>query len=820
MIERVRKFYISERLERVDPDFLDFEEEKALEEDLGLILRLLENKNRRNSKLDNPHNSILLYVTGLSNEFDFEKGRSDTIDGSPPDLDLDVSPLQRHKLIEWIVEHRGRESTAQIGTYGTFKPRSIVRRYCSLMNKSEEETAKILREIPKPKFGKEPTLEEVVEAFPDLANDEQYADLYELAKAFEGMASTSSIHAAGVVFTDDYLPQWVPVSLKENQEIDQNGKKIKKKTWVTQYDMKDVETHGVLKLDLLVIDNLDIVAECLRLIKSRHGHEIDIYSIEDGDEKAYGIINSGMLAGLFQIETSNVTWELIKKVEPHAIEEISDVVSLIRPGPREAGMDEQYWRREPDERIPEQVKELWSGTRRVLVYQEQLMSMFSNAAGYDLVEADTIRRIIGKKKPEALKKLEPEIRARLADPGGMSTSEIDYMWDTLVGCASYLFNKSHSVAYSYLTYILAYFKAHYTIEFFCALMSIRSKTMQPKLWAAKAPDYIREARALGITINPPYINRSSHDFSIQGDEIYFGFNAIRGVGKTAARTILRAKGRTDFKDVYDFLNRVNLSKFNTGSFQSLTLAGCFDRMGYNRLSLYSKTNELYDYVKGIPEYEQRLIDMRKREEENTKKTELIEERDALKKQLKETEKLLKKNPESVELQLEIDRIENALEPFEQMDLRRRPALKEKALPVKPDIVQGTKLKLSLPEIIEQAHYIGCYIDHHPSKVIGYECNKLGDVWAGESVRVCVTLSEIKEITTRRGQKMAFLQVSDDTGVAEVVVFSNTWTKLNRDALASSKLAYINGRVEQDDDPIKIKATRIEVCEVESIEELL
>ena len=397
MIEELKRFYKGERIEQTDPDFLEFEEEKISGEDLNLVLRLLKNKREYEGKLDNPHNSIILYITELSDQFDFEKARGDMIDGSPPDVDLDISPLRRMELIDWLIEHRGRENTAQIGTYGTFKPRSIVRRYCSIREKSDTWTAELLKMIPRPDAGKEPTLEQVIEAAPAIATEQKYKELYELAQVFEDMSSTSSIHAAGVVFTDYPISEWCPVALKEVKELDKKGKTKKKKTWVTQLDMGDVEENGVLKVDLLVIDNLDVISECLRLIKERHGKEIDIYKIEDYDEKAYRIINLGLLSGILQLETSGVTWELIKRIQPSSIQEISDVTGLIRPGPRKAHMDEQYCDNEPDALIPQDVRdlELWQKTRGVMVYQENLMQLFNETCGWDLVQTDLARKAVG-----------------------------------------------------------------------------------------------------------------------------------------------------------------------------------------------------------------------------------------------------------------------------------------------------------------------------------------------------------------------------------------------------------------------------------------
>src|SRR6056300_204470 len=183
--------------------------------------------------------------------------------------------------------------------------------------------------------------------------------------------------------------------------------------------------------------------------------------------------------------------------------------------------------------------------------------------------------------------------------------------------ASNCFNKSHSVAYSYLTYITAYLKANHPVEFFCALMTTRSKSLQPKDWAQKAPQYVNEARQLGVEINPPSVNASDLEFTISQNEIYFGLNAIRDVGKTAAKSIMLARGKTPFKDIFNFVERVNTQKVNTKTFSALVKAGAFDKMGYLRQDLEENMQSIYDYYKDIQAYEERILEIKEREEYNS-----------------------------------------------------------------------------------------------------------------------------------------------------------------------------------------------------------
>ena len=211
--------------------------------------------------------------------------------------------------------------------------------------------------------------------------------------------------------------------------------------------------------------------------------------------------------------------------------------------------------------------------------------------------------------------------------------------------ASNCFNKAHSVSYSMLTYITAYMKAHYPVEFFTALMSTRSKTLQPKSWAMKAPEYISEAKKFNVNVYPPSVNQSSYEFTIVDNEVFFGLNAIRDVGKTAARSIINARRKTAFKSVEDFLHRTNLQKVNTKVFEALIKAGAFDKMGYIRSNLLEKTSEIYGYIKALDAYKQREIDHIARNQENERTSPLIERRNFLRKEIKKLTNRIAKSKE-------------------------------------------------------------------------------------------------------------------------------------------------------------------------------
>ena len=336
------------------------------------------------------------------------------------------------------------------------------------------------------------------------------------------------------------------------------------------------------------------------------------------------------------------------------------------------------------------------------------------------------------------------------------------------------FNKAHSVSYSVLTYVTAYLKANYPVEFFTALMSTRSKTLQPKTWAVKAPEYINEAKHFGVDIFPPDINRSSFEFTIHDNEIYFGLNAIRDVGGTAAKYIITARGNTPFKDVWDFINRVNTQKVNTKVFQGLVKAGAFDKLGYVRSELLENIDKIYSHLKDVEEFNQRKLDIIERNKKNEEILPLIERRNFLRNELVKAKKKLIKSPDDIALQNKITQLEEDLFPLEEMELKKAVDLKEKELPVKPELNRSKEVPISITDILDQASYIGCYIGGHPLHLTNIDREDLDTLEEGFRYRVAGVVVSSRIITTKKGKKMAVLEIDDSTKAAEIVIFPQVY----------------------------------------------
>ena len=370
--------------------------------------------------------------------------------------------------------------------------------------------------------------------------------------------------------------------------------------------------------------------------------------------------------------------------------------------------------------------------------------------------------------------------------------------------ASNCFNKAHSVSYSMLTYISAYLKTHYPVYFFTALMSTRSKTLQPKSWAVKAPEYVLEAKKFNVDINTPSVNKSSYEFTIFNNEVYFGLNAIRDVGKTAAKSIIKARKNVPFKDILDFVERVNLQKVNTKTFEALAYAGAFDRMGYSRKELIEKTSEIYSYIRDLEDYRQRKIDAAARREKNARNAPLIERRNFLRKEIKKINNRINKDKAKEEDFENLTVYENELEPLEDLGLKKLVDLKEKERPVFPELQRNSSVELDLEDITQQAHYIGCYLGGHPLQFV--EVNGVSEIISldiGEIDTIAGVILGIREITTRKGKKMAVIDVNDSTNTAEIVCFPSTWSKMSDMNLKTGDIVKAKIKVEETDPDYKM-----------------
>lgn len=383
--------------------------------------------------------------------------------------------------------------------------------------------------------------------------------------------------------------------------------------------------------------------------------------------------------------------------------------------------------------------------------------------------------------------------------------------------ASNCFNKAHSVSYSMLTYITAYMKAHYPVEFFTALMSTRSKTLQPKTWATKAPEYISEAQKFNVHIYPPSVNQSGYEFTIVDAEIYFGLNAIRDVGKTAAKSIIQARRSTPFKSIEDFLHRINLQKVNTKVFEALIKAGAFDKMGYLRSELLENTSLIYSYIKDLENYKQREIDSIARESINAKNLPIIERRNFLRKEIKKLQNRVDKGKEKEGDISLLHSYEEELEPIEELKLKKLPSLARFEKPVFPQLSRNKIVELTFSEIMEQARFIGCYIGGHPMDLIQIQKEDLDSLEDSSYANIAGVILSIKEIKTRAGKNMAFVEIDDSTSNAELVIFPSMWSRIKTLDLQETDIVMCKVKVEQTKPDIKLILNKIKRVNTDALE---
>lgn len=502
---------------------------------------------------------------------------------SLPDIDVDFCFERRGEVIEYVRERYGRESVGQIITFGTLKSRAAVRDVARVLRLPVAEADRIAKLIPSGSaFGL--SLSEAVERVPELAalrgSDPTVARLIDLSRRIEGMARHASVHAAGIVIAPGPLEDYVPVCTPPQKP---GASEAGEEELITQYDMLALEQVGMLKMDFLGLKTLTVIHDAVKTIEERHGISIDLDSLDLNDPQVYQMLRSGRTAGVFQFESPLGT-EMLRQLRCDRFDDLVATNALVRPGPLDSGMHQVYVRRKRGEEavtypLPE-LKEILEPTYGVILYQEQVMRIANVLAGFTLAEADLLRKAVGKKDQELIKRELGRFVER-AVARGYKRSVIEEIASQIATFGRYGFNKSHSVAYSILSFQTAWLKAHYPAEFMAALLSSEIGDSD------KVVAYIAEARELGIRVLPPSVNESGWKFTVTGDrEIRFGLGAIRNVGRGAIESIIQARTKEGpFRSLRDFCERIDLRICNKRVIESLIAAGALDHLGAHRAQL-------------------------------------------------------------------------------------------------------------------------------------------------------------------------------------------------------------------------------------------
>src|SRR5436305_1037270 len=501
---------------------------------------------------------------------------------SMPDFDIDFCQDRRGEVIDYVTAKYGKENVAQIITYGALSAKSAIKDVARVMGVPFAEVNELTRNIPNLIEGHPATIEKALEVEPKLTQIQEQKPVFkaimEYARALEGLTRSTGMHAAGVVIGEKPLWEYVPLCRGQNGEL------------VTQFAKDEVELAGLVKFDFLGLTTLTVISNAVKLINrgKKAEEHLDIALLPLDDRKTYQLISSGDTAGIFQMESSGFT-EMVKKLKPSVFEDIIAAGALYRPGPLDSGMVDVFINRKHGrERVAylhPLLEPILKDTYGVIVYQEQVMQIAQELAGYSLGRADLLRRAMGKKKADLMAKERSGFVEGCAK-NGVEVKLATDLFDTMEQFAAYSFNKSHSTAYGLITYQTAWLKAHYPLEFMAALLSSEKDNTD------KVVAHIAEARTRGITVLQPDVNESDLDSGVSPDPkkpgqqlIRFGLGAIKGVGENAIEATLAARTKP-FAGLFDFCARIDTRKINKKVVEALVTAGAFDFTGKPRRALF------------------------------------------------------------------------------------------------------------------------------------------------------------------------------------------------------------------------------------------
>ncbi|HTA45806.1 MAG TPA: DNA polymerase III subunit alpha [Bryobacteraceae bacterium] len=494
---------------------------------------------------------------------------------SMPDIDIDFCTRGRGEVIQYVTEKYGREQVAQIITFGTLGARTALKDVGRVLDMSFGDMDRVTKLIPSMPLNikltearkMEPQIDELA------VKDPRMKEVIEVAGRLEGVARNAGVHAAGVVISPVPLKDLVPLYKTNKDEI------------VTQYDMNGLDKLGLLKMDFLGLTTLTIVDDALKLIERHRGQKILIEDIPLDDARTYEtVFAKGLTSGIFQFESPGMR-DILRRYQPDRLDDLIALNALYRPGPMDMiddFIDRKHGRKEVTFDFPE-TKDILGESFGVIIYQEQVMQLSNRVAGYSLGEADILRRAMGKKKMEEMDKQ----RARFIEGAlarGHSQRKVEKIFDQMAKFAGYGFNKSHSAAYAYLAYVVAYLKTQYPVDFMAALLTSESGNV------SKVVKYINECRDMSIRVLPPDINASEWSFTPvrdeNGDGIRFGLGAVKNVGQNAVEAILKARAELGhFRSIYQFCEHIDLASINRRVMESLIKAGAMDSLQGTRAQL-------------------------------------------------------------------------------------------------------------------------------------------------------------------------------------------------------------------------------------------
>lgn len=514
---------------------------------------------------------------------------------SMPDIDVDFCRDRRDEVIDYVIDKYGSDKVAQVSTFNKLLAKGVIRDVARVLDISLQDVDEFIKLVPEElkitldeAYEKEPKIKEFIEKHP------KGKELWEYAKSLEGLNRNAGVHAAGLVISNESL--WNKTPLFRQSKNDERH-------LITQYSKDHLEDVDLIKFDFLGLKTLTLIHNAIKLIKERYNKDIVWESIDVNDSKVYKTIQSGNTLGIFQIESDGMQ-SLNARLKPENFEDLIAVLALYRPGPMESGMlDDFIDRKHGLKKIIypfDVLKEVLEPTYGVIVYQEQVMQIVQIIGGFSLGGADVVRRAMGKKDPEKMAKLKDEF-ANGAEKQGYNRAKAEDLWELIVKFAGYGFNKSHSAAYGLITFQTAYLKTYYPSEFMAALLTSEQNKIE------NVAMYIEEMKKMNIKLLPPRINKAISEFSAIKQEdgteaIVYGLGAIKSVGGPAIENVLELRSKNgDFKDLHDFLSKIDTAKINRRTLEGFIKAGSFDDFGFTRKCLFNNLDTLAESARKMAE---------------------------------------------------------------------------------------------------------------------------------------------------------------------------------------------------------------------------
>ena len=665
---------------------------------------------------------------------------------SMPDIDVDFCYERRQEVIDYVVRKYGKDRVVQIVTFGTLAARGVIRDVGRVLDMPYAAVDTIAKMVPNEL---NITIDKALKMNPDLMkvyNEQKEVHyLIDMAKRLEGLPRHTSMHAAGVVISQKSVDEYVPLSRASDGSI------------TTQFTMTTLENLGLLKMDFLGLRTLTVIQNAVNMLKKSQNIELDIMNIDYNDPQVLASLGTGKTDGVFQLESSGMK-SFIKELKPQSLEDIIAGISLYRPGPMDFIPQYLKGKNNPDKVTYDcpQLEPILKPTYGCIVYQEQVMQIVRDLAGYTMGRSDEVRRAMSKKKTAVMEKERQNfVYGNEAEhvPGcianGIDEKTANKIYDEMIDFAKYAFNKSHAAAYAVVSYQTAYLKYYYPVEFMAALMtSVIDNT-------SKVSEYILSCRQMEIPILPPDINESEGAFSVSGGAIRYGLNAVKSVGRNVVEAIVREREENgSYKSLENFIERMSGRDNNKRTVENLIKAGAFDSMGGTRKQYVSIYSMIMDQV-------------------NDKKKKSIEGQMSLFDFASEEEK------KDYEIKM-------------------------------PDVGEYKKELL----LAFEKEVLGFYISGHPleeyeaswkknitamtSDFIIDEETQETKVHDGETVWIGGMITGKTVKTTKTNKMMAFITLEDLVGSVEVIIFPRDYEK-NRDKLTEENKVYVRGRVSANEE---------------------